>query len=127
MEQAKKSKILVVDDEEAALDLAEIKLNELGYDAITATNGKDCLKIAKEEKPDLILLDVMMPELDGGGTAQLLLENPETQNIPIIFLTSIISEEEERESLGEFGGRLFVAKPLNKERLSEAIKTALQG
>ena len=122
-----KKGILVVDDEKAILELAEVKLKELGYDVITATNGKDCLKIAKGGKPDLILLDVMMPELDGNKTAQLLLENPKTKDIPIIFLTSIISEEEERESAGEIGGHLFVAKPLDKQRLSEAIKKALEG
>jgi len=120
-----KKKILVVDDEKAALELAEVKLKELGYDAITAISGKDCLKIAKEEKPDLILLDVMMPELDGGGTAQRLSENPETKNIPIIFVTCLISEKEELECLGEIRGRLFVAKPLDKERLSEAINKVL--
>lgn len=122
-----KKRILVVDDEETALELTEVKLKQLGYDVITATNGKDCLKIAEGENPDLILLDVMMPDLDGGGTAQLLLENQKTKYIPIVFLTSIISEKEELKRLGEIGGRLFVAKPLDSERLSVAIKKALEG
>jgi len=121
-----KKRIMVVDDEEAALDLAQVKLNELGYDVIKATNGRDCLKIAETEKPDLILLDIMMPELDGGNTAQLLLDNPKTKDIPVIFLTSLISPEEELKDLGEIKGRLFVAKPLDSQRLSAAIKKALE-
>jgi len=118
-------RILVVDDEKAVLELAEVELNELGYDVITAISGKDCLKIAEGEKPDLILLDIMMPELDGGETAQRLSENPKTKDIPIIFVTCLISEEEELECLGEIRGRLFVAKPFDKERLLGAIKKVL--
>lgn len=121
-----KKRILVVDDKEAALDLAEVKLNELGYDVIKATNGRDCLRIAETEKPDLILLDIMMPGLDGGDTTQLLLDNPETKDIPIIFLTSLITPEEELKCSGEIKGRLYVAKPLDNQRLSEAIKKALK-
>ena len=120
-------KILVVDDEKAQLDLAEVTLKELGFDVITASNGKDCLNIAEREKPDLILLDVVMPELDGGRTADLLLDIPETKDIPIIFLTSIVTEEEEVESRGKIGGRTFVAKPFDRERLLAAINKALKG
>jgi len=122
-----KKRILVVDDDKAVLELAKIKLEQLEYDVITATSGKDCLEIAEREKPDLILLDIIMPVLDGGETAHLLLENPETKDIPIIFLTSIISEQEEIGQLGKAGGHLFVAKPFNKERLLGAIKKALGG
>lgn len=121
-----KKKIMVVDDEEAALDLAEAKLNELGYDVIKATNGRDCLRIAETEQPDVILLDIMMPQLDGGDTTQFLLDNPKTKDIPVIFLTSLISPEEELKCLGEIKGRLFVAKPLDSQRLSTAIKKALE-
>ena len=120
-------KILVVDDEKAQLDLAEVTLKELGFDVITASNGKDCLNIAEKEKPDLILLDVVMPELDGGRTADLLLDISETKDIPIIFLTSIVTEEEEVESRGKIGGRTFVAKPFDRERLLAAINKALKG
>lgn len=122
-----KKRILVVDDERAVLELAEIKLKELGFDVITATSGNDCLKIAERESPDLILLDIMMPEMDGSQIAQFLLENPRTKDIPIIFVTSMISEEEEREQLGKIGNRLFVAKPFDKERISEAINKTLEG
>lgn len=121
-----KKRILVVDDEEVALELAEVKLKSLGYDVITAKNGNDCLKIAGGEKPDLILLDIMMPGLDGGDIARLLLENPKTKHIPIIFLTSIISEKEELEVSGKIAGRSFLAKPVETERLSEAIKKSLK-
>ncbi|MEK9150266.1 MAG: response regulator [Candidatus Desantisbacteria bacterium] len=116
-----KKRMLVVDDDEGSLEVTTVMLEGLGYEVIKATSGKECLEIAKEESPDLILLDVMMPEMDGGETAQTLSENLKTKNIPIIFLTSIISEKEER----VIRGYIFVAKPLNKERLLEAITKVL--
>ncbi len=122
-----KKRILVVDDDKVAVELAEIKLRKLGYDTITAISGRDCLRIAESENPDLILLDIMMPGLDGGATAQLLSENPKTKDIPVIYTTILISEEEERRDLGESQGRLFVAKPLNKEKLSKTINKILFG
>ena len=124
--EGKRLKILLVDDEESFLELAEIKLKRLGYKVITATTGENCLKLAEKESPDLVLLDVMMPGMDGGETAHLLLENPKTKNIPIIFLTSIISKREEQECLGEPGGHLFVAKPFDTKRLLGAIEKALK-
>ena len=124
--EGKRLKILLVDDEQSFLELAEMKIKSLGHDVITAANGKDCLKIAEGETPDLILLDILMPGMDGGETAQLLLENPKTKDIPIIFLTCVISEREERECLGKIGGRLFVAKPLDMKRLLAAIEKALK-
>ena len=123
--EGKRLKILLVDDEQSFLELAEIKIERLGYNVVTATTGEDCLKLAEKESPDLVLLDVMMPGMDGGETAQLLLENPKTKDIPIIFLTCVITEREERARLGEIGGHLFVAKPLDTKRLSGAIEKAL--
>ena len=120
--EEKKKKILVVDDEEGSLEMAEIRLKEFGYEAITATNGKDGLRMAEKECPDLILLDVMMPEMDGGEIAYLLSENPKTKDIPIIFLTSLVSE---REEFKRAKGYLFVAKPFDKEKLLRVIKEAL--
>ncbi len=124
--EGKRLKILLVDDEQSFLELAEMKIKGLGYNVVKATTGEDCLKLAEGETPDLILLDVMMPGMDGGETAQRLLENPKTKDIPIIFLTCVISEREERACLGKIGGHLFVAKPLDTKRLLGAIEKALK-
>jgi two-component system cell cycle response regulator len=118
-------RVLVVDDSLAARELAEAKLESLGFSVLTAANGRECLQVARAEKPDLILLDIMMPGMDGATTAERLLDDPVTKDIPVIFLTSMISEREEKHRLGQIGGQLFVAKPFDEERLMTAIKKAL--
>ena len=118
-------KILVVDDEEKVVDLYKDMLSKEGFSVLAATNGKDCLKLAEKEVPDLILLDVIMPEMDGGTTARNLLENVKTKNIPIIFLTSIITKEEEAEQEGQIGGRQFISKFSDREDILKKINDAL--
>lgn len=119
------AKILVVDDEEKVVDLYKDMLSKEGFSVLTATNGKDCLRLAEKEVPDLILLDVMMPGMDGGQTAQNLLENVKTKNIPIIFLTSIVTKEEEAEQEGKIGGRLFISKFSDREDILKKINDVL--
>ncbi len=126
IEKAKQIKILGVDDNERSLKLFVAILKGFGYDVITATNGKDCLKLAKQESPDLIFLDVMMPGLDGSETAQLLKEDERTKNIPIIFQTVLITENEESEYKGIIGENMFIAKPLNKEKIVRVINQVLK-
>lgn len=119
------AKILVVDDEEKVVDLYKDMLSKEGFSVLTATNGKDCLRLAEKEVPDLILLDVMMPGMDGGQTAQSLLGNPKTKNIPIIFLTSIVTKEEEAEQEGQIGGRQFISKFSDREDILKKVNDAL--
>jgi two-component system sensor histidine kinase/response regulator len=104
------TKVLVVDDMQAILVMYNSLLSNQGFEVITASNGNDCLRMAKQSHPDIILLDIMMPKMDGGMTASLLLEDPATKNIPIIFLTSMVSEEEALAQNNNPGGRQFLSK-----------------
>ncbi len=86
-------KILITDDDEALLKLYDLQLRTSGYTVVTATNGDDCLEKASSEKPDLILLDIVMPRKDGLATLKALKDNPETANIPIVMLTNFGQED----------------------------------
>ncbi len=82
------AKILVVDDEKDVVELLKFLLEKDGHQVSTAYNGREAIDVIPSAKPDLILLDVMMPEMDGYTVQTLLLNNPETKNIPLIILTA---------------------------------------
>ncbi len=81
-------KILVVDDERHIVRLVEVNLTRAGYDVVTAYDGVEALEAVKNETPDMIVLDVMMPRMDGFEVLRRLQADPETQNIPVIMLTA---------------------------------------
>ena len=81
-------KVLVVDDDSDIVELLEYNLIKEGYTVVTASNGKKAIEIAKTFIPDLILLDIMMPQLDGIETGRILRANPEIKNTYILFLTA---------------------------------------
>jgi CheY-like chemotaxis protein len=87
------AKLLVVDDEPDAVLILAKTLLARGYRVITAESGLQAINLAKEEKPDLILLDILMPDIDGTEVAKALQEDPTTQNIPVIFLTCLITKK----------------------------------
>ena len=114
-------KILVVDDNPEMVQLLSLRLIDNNYKVLNAYNGKEALDIAKRENPDLIILDIIMPELDGAKTASLLKENPKTKDIPIIFLTGLFTKEDEKK--GSIRGNMYVvAKPYDGNQLLKAIK-----
>jgi CheY-like chemotaxis protein len=117
-------KILAVDDEKQVLDYLSHMLTREGYIVSIAVNGKEAISLATEQKPDLIILDIVLPDIDGGDVASLLAKNPVTAQIPIIFLTGIIKKEEEKTS-AKTGKHYVVAKPVTREKLLEMIKRAL--
>jgi CheY-like chemotaxis protein len=84
---------------------------------LTTTSGADGVIIASRERPDLVLLDIIMPEMGGGQVAELLLENQKTRNIPVMFITAIASRREVQSQEGIIGGRNFIAKPVTPEEL----------
>ncbi len=109
--------ILVVDDTEDNLDLLEFALKRKPIKMLRATSGMACLALAKENKPDLILLDIQMPEMDGFETLKRLRANPETVKIPVIFLTA---QKKDPESIAKglaLGADQYLTKPIDTEEL----------
>lgn len=119
------AKILVVDDDGKEIELYRDILLSQGFDVLTAGNGEDGLKLAIENIPDLILLDVMMPKKNGGEVSKDLLKNNRTKDIPVIYLTSIITEEEVKAQHGRVSGRFVISKSSNRAELIQRIKEVL--
>ncbi len=117
-------KILVVDDEIDILKILDKRLSQANYVVLKADNGKDAVEIAKKEKPNLILLDIMMPGMDGAETSRVLRDDPGTKNIPIVFLTCLMKKEEERQG-NVIGGSYFVAKPYKPDELMDIIRKTI--
>ena len=109
-------KVLIVDDVVSNVLLLKILLQQEKYQICTANGGRMCIEQAKSEKPDLILLDVMMPDINGFDTATILKKDPETRHIPIIFLTALNSPNDLIHGF-QVGANDFLTKPFNKEEL----------
>jgi CheY-like chemotaxis protein len=118
-------KILVIDDDIISQTLLRSTLTHAGYSVIVASNGEDGIQMAAAQQPNLIVLDIMMPGKDGGDVANLLKENPKTKNIPIIFLSSLV-ENEQSKSCG-LNKISFLAKPYDKDTLLNEIKKCSSG
>jgi DNA-binding response OmpR family regulator len=117
-------KILVVDDEPAIVKMLESRLRNRGYEVTVASDGKSCLKKAIEERPDLILLDIVMPELNGFEVTKRLKQNANTKDIPVIMLTVLAERSDVSKGLEE-GARCFITKPFNAADLLLEIDAAL--
>lgn len=108
--------VLIVDDVDANVLLLKLLLSKAGYKTLTAYNGKDALKIIDTNSPDLILLDIMMPVMDGHEVAAQLKEMPDKKEIPIIFLSALNSSEDIVKGF-KLGAADYVSKPFNKDEL----------
>lgn len=120
-----KQTILVVDDEQDLLDLIEYNLRQEGYNVLKAENGKDGIQMAKEHMPDLVLLDIMMPQMDGIEVCDRMREDSTLSHIPIIFLTARSDEKTEIEGLNK-GADDFITKPISTTKLVSRIKAVLR-
>jgi CheY-like chemotaxis protein len=120
---AKKQKILIVDDEQNIRKLVKASL-EADYTVIEAADGKQALDKAKVEKPDLILLDIMMPGMDGYATCNALKSAPITKEIPVVMLTAVQYELNEKlaKQLGAIG---YIRKPFTRQELLVIIGNTL--
>jgi len=107
-------RILVVDDEASITRLLKLNLEQTGDFLVrTENSSKAALAAAEEFRPDLVLLDVMMPDLDGGDLASRLQAHPKLKDVPVVFLTATVTREEVRARHGLVGGIPFLAKPVN--------------
>jgi CheY-like chemotaxis protein len=118
------AKILLVEDEPENQLVIGLILTTEGYNVITADRGDAALKLAAVEKPDLILLDVMMPEINGYEVLERLRSNPETAGIPVVLLTAL-AQEKDVEKAVEAGVNGFVAKPFEPAELISCVRAAL--
>ena len=119
------ARILVVDDESDIVSTIEYRLKFCKFDVITASNGKEGLEKAANEKPDLILLDINMPVMDGHETLERLKNHPDLRDIPVIMLTAY-SDKRDIAKAAEFGIADYVTKPFDFTDLMEKISTALE-
>lgn len=120
------NKVLLAEDDPDIQKVAQMSLKFSGIpEVLVVDNGKDCLAVARREKPDVILLDVMMPELDGYETCRRLKEDEETRHIPVIFLTAKVQHFEVKRGLA-LGACGYVAKPFNPMTLHEEILRLLE-
>jgi twitching motility two-component system response regulator PilG len=117
--------ILIVEDEESLLKLESILLTAKGYRVTGASDGSEALEALRKEKPDLVLLDVMLPRLDGFEVCKKIKSNPETCEVPVVMLTSLKSREDCAKALGA-GADAYLTKPFNSLQLVETIQSMLE-
>jgi two-component system, OmpR family, response regulator len=121
-----KKRILVVDDEPSITRLMKLNLEQTGgYEVATENVSRTALATAEQFRPDLILLDVMMPDLDGGNLASAIQASPKLKGVPIIFLTAAVTREEVRKRRGLVGGLPFLAKPVNLQEVLACLQQHL--
>lgn len=119
------ARILVVDDVEPNVRLLEAKLTLEYYDVLTAMDGASALRVAAEERPDIILLDVMMPEMDGFETCRRLKADPATRHIPVVLVTALDGREDKIKGL-EAGADDFVTKPIDDVILFARVRSLVR-
>jgi DNA-binding response OmpR family regulator len=114
--------VLIVEDVPDILRLLEETLKFKGYRAVTAFNGHEALEIIRRERPTLVITDIMMPKLDGFGLVHRLRINPETRDIPVIFLTATYVALEDKAFALNIGVTRFIEKPVNFEKFLETVE-----
>jgi DNA-binding response OmpR family regulator len=119
------TRVLVIDDEAPIRLLCRVNLEAEGMTVLEAADGPSGLAKAQEELPDLVLLDVMMPGLDGWGVAERMLEGDETRTIPIIFLTARAEFRDRARGL-DIGGVDYITKPFNPVELAPLVRQLLE-
>jgi two-component system alkaline phosphatase synthesis response regulator PhoP len=121
----KEIKILLVDDEQDILEIVGYNLSQEGYKIVTATNGKEAISVAKKELPQLIIMDVMMPEMDGMEACENIRKIPELSNVIITFLTAR-SEDYSQVAGFDAGADDYIAKPIKPKLLVSKVKALLR-
>ncbi len=125
-QQEAKLKILVVDDYAENVELLQELLVSSGYDVTTAYDGEEALKKVKAQIPDLILLDIMMPKLDGYQVCEALRAKEDTKEIPIIFVTAKTEVKDWTHAIFNVGVNSYITKPINPKKLLDKVKSVLK-
>lgn len=120
-----KERLLLVDDEDDIREVAKVSLEMVGgFEVVTASCGSEAIEMARQERPDAILLDVMMPDMDGPTTYGKLQEEPDLQHIPVVFLTAKVQATDSR-LFDELGVAGVIPKPFDPMKLSEQVASIL--
>jgi DNA-binding response OmpR family regulator len=119
------TKILIVDDDERLLALYSAILRKEGYEVLTAADARKAFELAVSAQPSLILLDVMMPSIDGGNAFRYLSGDSSTKEIPVIFLTSLVTEGEVDAARGKIGGHEYISKSSPMPKFVATLREAL--
>jgi CheY-like chemotaxis protein len=115
-------RILIVDDDVRLLSTLRKTLEAAGlYEVTTEDSGQRALAAAATFKPDLVILDVMMPGMDGGDVAHAIQTQPATRNVPILFLTSLVSKRDVTANKGRTSGEHYLAKPVDPKELCDRV------
>ena len=117
---AKRRKILIVDDDPKALLLIEAMLKPHGYDVVLVNHGRLAIQTARKEKPDLILLDIMMPELDGYTILNIIRKEATLKKIPVVMVTAL-ELDGNKLFASECGASAYITKPINSKQLIEMV------
>jgi CheY-like chemotaxis protein len=122
----KRARILIIDDEEDICNFSKSVLERTGkFEVLISTDALKGIDLAKTSQPDLVLLDINMPNIDGGEVAQQLRGHKPTSEIPIVFLTALLRKDEQGDS-GKRGRHFFLAKPVSPKELIEKIESVLK-
>jgi len=120
-----KKRVLVVDDELDMLMVIKLRLEASGYEVVTATDGLEGLNTARRVKPDLIVLDVMLPKMNGYKVSRFLKYDEEYKHIPIVMLTALAGEEDRSTGI-ETGANAYITKPFETQELVDTVRRFLQ-
>ena len=119
-------RVLIVDDETSIRLICRLNLSSAGFDTLEAADGPSAIALARAERPDLILLDIMLPELDGWHVAEELAANDETREIPIVFLSARSESGDQVRGHGT-GGVGYITKPFDPVEMTETVRDVLEG
>ena len=120
-----RKKILIVDDDLDLCHILQTVFEQVGYDTVLAVNGKEAVDLAISQLPDLILMDIMLPVMDGLQATRMIRENPSTHSTPIIAMTARVSIED-KENCFRSGCDDFIAKPFTVKEMTSCIEKLLQ-
>jgi two-component system response regulator VicR len=115
-------KIMIVDDEPDTVDLVKLVLETEGYGILVAYSGQEALDMIKVDRPDLVLLDIMMPQMDGWAVRKKIVDNEETKDIPVVMLTAKAQPIDKMIGLHVVGVTDYITKPFGRKELIDSVK-----